>query len=429
MRKLALVSATLLTIGFPLDGFASGVLNSENGAAAVGMADAFVAIADDPTAVYYNPAAMTKFDGTAFAIGVSPMKPLAKFTADEDLPGGVAADQIELKKGAVSQGANPVSPLPHLYVINEVEDTPLTVGLGLYLPYATGLAWKDDWVGRGFSTKTQVTGFAFNPNVAMEITPDLSLAVGFSLIQAALEAKQVLRANVGNPTEDIGVHLGAEGQAYAGNAALLWAPSELISAGASYRSAVKADLTGRVDFTTPNGAFAETFPDGNVNTTFRFPDTVNAGVGIFPRDDLKFDAEIDFARNNVNQELVVNLEQKKPASQIRQLTKWHNTVAYRLGGNYIASSRWDFRAGVAWDPTPIPDETVSPSSADSNRFIVATGTSYHWHRHVVSLGAQLQTFGDRTVTPEDVKNGAPDLVGTYNTKLFIASLTYSLTLP
>lgn len=81
-----------------------------------------------------------------------------------------------------------------------------------------------------------------------------------------LDIKQVVRSNIGDRAEDIGVHISTDGHGYQGNAALLWQPVDMISVGASYRTSVKIDMEGTVHFALPDEAYASTFPDQDVQT-------------------------------------------------------------------------------------------------------------------------------------------------------------------
>src|SRR5439155_21400590 len=54
--------------------WAGGVSFTEHGAAASGKANAFAGEANDPSAIFYNPAAITQLPGTQFMIGTSIVK-------------------------------------------------------------------------------------------------------------------------------------------------------------------------------------------------------------------------------------------------------------------------------------------------------------------------------------------------------------------
>jgi long-chain fatty acid transport protein len=72
MRRLALVTACAATLT-PTGAWASGFEGEypDNGARALGRGGAFVAKADDPTALYYNPAGLGLLGGTNLLLSVN----------------------------------------------------------------------------------------------------------------------------------------------------------------------------------------------------------------------------------------------------------------------------------------------------------------------------------------------------------------------
>ena len=79
--------------------FASGFQINENGARAMGMSGAFVGLANDPSAVYFNPAGITQLLGTHFSIGATFISPSTKFTgpANIGLPAALATQEFRLR--------------------------------------------------------------------------------------------------------------------------------------------------------------------------------------------------------------------------------------------------------------------------------------------------------------------------------------------
>lgn len=430
MKKSIRVLTALMVSGLLLrpapDAHATSTKNTELSAVGLGMADAQVGIVDDPGANYYNPAAMTGLKHSAFTLGVAPLDLEGTFEADEDMPVGAATS--ELRKGEKQDQILPIAPLPHLYCVYRNTDLNMALGLGLYAPFASGSEWDEDWAGRNEGTLTKVVAYAINPNVAVEVMPGLSLAIGGSLFQSSLEVKESIVTNVGNPAEDIDVHIATDGYGFQGNAALHWLPIDQMSVGISYRTAVKVDMEGEIDFKIPSSAYAPPFLDQDVTTTYRFPDTLNAGFGFFPRDDLKLDAEVEFVRYIVNDDQRYRTETGLPSEEIVLVNDWHNIVAYRLGADWRATRPWSFRGGLAWDPTPVPKERTTPLTPDSDRIVVGVGTSYHWRIHEFALGLQLQRFMDRTIGAEEARVDPEIPQGTYRHNLYVGGLSWTVAL-
>src|SRR5947209_18190802 len=67
----ALSIGALLLLHGSGQAWAGGVTFTEQGAAATGKANAFAGEANDPSAIFYNPAGITQLPGTQFMIGTS----------------------------------------------------------------------------------------------------------------------------------------------------------------------------------------------------------------------------------------------------------------------------------------------------------------------------------------------------------------------
>lgn len=84
--KRGLTVVVLLVLLLPGLVFGAGFHIREQGAKAMGMANAFVAQADDPSAIFYNPAGIAFQSGTQVSLGVTVVKvPETKFTGTTKL--------------------------------------------------------------------------------------------------------------------------------------------------------------------------------------------------------------------------------------------------------------------------------------------------------------------------------------------------------
>jgi len=81
MRKngMRVCAGTLMSLILTSLALGNGVEIYPQGAKAVGMAGAFTAQADDPTAIFYNPAGITQLKGTQVSLGVSVIRPEMTF--------------------------------------------------------------------------------------------------------------------------------------------------------------------------------------------------------------------------------------------------------------------------------------------------------------------------------------------------------------
>ena len=75
-KKILLLSFLIL---FSIRTFGGGFQINEHGARAMGMSGAFTALANDPSALFFNGAGITQLSGTRFMIGATLISPKASF--------------------------------------------------------------------------------------------------------------------------------------------------------------------------------------------------------------------------------------------------------------------------------------------------------------------------------------------------------------
>jgi long-chain fatty acid transport protein len=121
LRTLALA---LLSTASPL-ALAGGTEIPNQGAAAAAQAEAFMAQADDPSAIYYNPAGITQLHGTVASAGIYALFPEWTFHAD-------AGD---------GQVMDLPSYLPHSYLVSDFGLERWRVGLGVNNVFGMNEDW------------------------------------------------------------------------------------------------------------------------------------------------------------------------------------------------------------------------------------------------------------------------------------------------
>ena len=89
------------------------------------------------------------------------------------------------------------------------------------------------------------------------------------------------------------------------------------------------------------------------------------------------------------------------------VSNWEDSPTFRLGVQYNLTDALPIRAGVAYDLSPIPDETVGPSLPGNHRTVFSLGTGYTWN----SFRGDIAYMA--VITSRQVDNGKQD--GTYNT--------------
>src|SRR5579862_5231572 len=102
MRDLMVAAASMCLVVTVVR--AGGFELPNQGAAGAGQAEAFAAQADDPSAIYYNPAGIAQLKGTEISAGVYALFPRFRFDADN-------GPNQEMDLPAV---------LPHFYAVSDL---------------------------------------------------------------------------------------------------------------------------------------------------------------------------------------------------------------------------------------------------------------------------------------------------------------------
>ena len=111
MKSGIIAALALLTVlALPAFLFANGFDIYEQSAKAVGLGGAFIAQADDPSAIFFNPAGIVQLEGTQLSLGVCPIMPTMRFKTDGNPTMGTAPGQTWTIKDHVGRFPTPISP-------------------------------------------------------------------------------------------------------------------------------------------------------------------------------------------------------------------------------------------------------------------------------------------------------------------------------
>ncbi|MCX8084693.1 MAG: OmpP1/FadL family transporter [Calditerrivibrio sp.] len=373
MKKI-LVALSFIAISANL-AHSNGFQINEQGAKALGMGGAFVAQADDPSAVYFNPAGITQLEKFQFSAGLSPISPVATFKSDQ------TGKETDAKKETFY--------IPNMYATLKITDS-LSFGLGIFANFGLATEWPDNWEGRYITggTKAQVVSLTINPNIAYKLNKNLSVAAGINIqrMDITLENK-VKIVPYGNNYLVLSSdgHSALEGKDDWGvgwNVALHYKITDNWNFGASYRSKIKHEFKeGTLNMTLPPAAvYTNTFTNTGLTTpamniqktgsaTLELPDIFYIGTS-YKIGSFTFEIDGQWTGWSSYDKLRVDFEdgsyQEKPKN-------WNDSWAYRFGIQYKVNEILSLRAGIIRDETPIPDDTVDPLVPSGNRWLYALG--------------------------------------------------------
>lgn len=375
-RLLVLLSLSVLLAS--ASAFASGFALPEQGAKAVGMGGAFVATADDPSAIYYNVAGLAQQRNAEFLVGGTAITFSNQFTGDPNDP---------FTSGQTGRYRAHTFAPPNAYFILPIGGN-LTAGIGLMTPFGLRTNWQDPWPGRFISRDANVKVLSVEPALAWQSSSgNVAVGVGAEYRRGRLALNRnngALNPFTGRIVDVANAYLSSDWDStWAYNAGVLF-KAGIWRFGASYRTSANIDFTGDATFTQiPTGSAqldavvkSQLPPNQAISTTINFPATIQAGVAV--NTGANWDVEFDASKTTWSRFKSLDVTfATTPAVNLNRAENWKDTYAYRIGTNKTVSDHWDVRFGAVYDRNPEPTDVVGALLPDSDREGVTFGVGYH----------------------------------------------------
>ena len=410
--------------------FGAGFGLYEQGAKATAMGGAFVATADDPSAIFYNVAGLAQQRHTTVMAGGTGINFSNEFTGDPN---------DAFTSGATGHYRGHTFVPPNAYFIMPI-GTNITVGVGVFTPFGLRTNWADPWLGRFVSRDANIKTLSVEPAVAWQ-TGDGRIAVGLGAEYR--RAHVILASNSTFPAGTVNVnpftgrfvdiasaYLASDwDNAWGWNAGVLFKPSPTWRIGASYRAPIDIDFKGNVTITqisTGNpqldAQIAPLLPPSQpVATTINFPSIANIGIATtaIPNWDLEFDVvHTGWSRfKQLKVDFVTT-----PSAGFTRHENWDNANSYRFGANRTVNANWDVRFGLLYDQTPQPTDNVSPLLPDADRQGASFGIGWHsgpWMFDATEFALHFKKRSTMGISSTEVKFN-----GTYNTDANLVSMNF-----
>jgi long-chain fatty acid transport protein len=333
----------------PIPGHGLGIRLADQDAEATARGNAFVATADNPSAIYYNPAGITQLPGVQLRAGVYAVTPGSQYRSNF----GVQADTVSRWNAA-----------PQVYATWSPEDRAISLGLGVYAPYGLSLEWPETTGFGILAIKGRITYLTVNPVAAVQIHPRLSIAAGPTFNYSDTELVQR------NPFGPL-LQFKGDGADYAFNAGVRWQPHDQHVLGVSYRAATSVNYEGTV------AGFLSPAPSGAA-AKFEFPQHVVLGWSYRPTPawNIEFNADwTDWDRLDT-----VTLREQS-GIPLALPFNWRSSWFYEWGLTRQLPKGYFVSGGYIFSENSVPDSSFNPVVPDSDRHIFSVGVgrkAKHW---------------------------------------------------
>ena len=342
----------LFCLSFSERAFGGGFDNPTLGIKAMGMGLAPTGIADDASAVFFNPGGMVfNEDDTLYAEAYTYYAPT----------------DFQYTENSTTEKSNEAFIIPGFFISKRFGHW--AFGCGSYIPYAGGGTAYDNFQDRG-DLESYAGWFAFTPAVAYRLGQTFSVGAGLSLYVGKMEG------------EELGVKSEFDGIAgYGGHIGFLYKPTDKFGVGFTARSEVPIEMDG----TLKMGGLKI---DSEVE--FTFPYSFTLGFGYEPAPNFILGFSTSYTLWNHMDEITI-----KPKGQpaIDDPTGYKNNWVLGLGMEYRTNNRLTYRAGLKFDQGATKDKWLNARSNDVDKLTPGIGIGYNITESMELNIAGLVVFG------------------------------------
>ncbi len=377
-----LLALGLVSLLCPSLGHAQALRFQPQGATAAGQGNAFVAQADDASAIHYNPAGLCQVSGVQVLSGTTLLGGSIKFKSPTgidsrgDFGGSIAFPPPSYSYVSANLGSFGWNSLSNV-----------TVGLGLTSPFGLNTRYPVDGPFNTAVTSAALPLIDIKPTVAYKLNDQLAIGVSADIYtfasflgQGQVELRQVGAGVLGIPA-GASVELNGKGTGAGFTASLLYTPfrnsegKPLASIGLVYHSQAVLPLNGSL--------FVNGSKVSDASTNLVLPQIYTGAVAIWPvrtsEREWKLELDVEYVEWKSNRDLDVHLSS---GGVIPQPQQWKTVPVVAIGTEYKWFNpgwllHWDVavRSGYTRTENPVPDTTFNPAtiSLSSNTLSIGTG--------------------------------------------------------
>ncbi len=352
MKKLVVIlTCFVLTTSGLLGG---GWNNTLIGCRAIAIGGAFAGIADDTSAIFYNPAGLA-FQQKNFAVSINGFNIWPTHEYSDSL-------------GYNLQSKSNFS-LPQIFFTFKASER-LTLGFGAYTPYAGGgVEWNNS--SFGLQLKSYMGIISLTPTLAYQISEKISFGFTLNIYRGIIEDTRTLQ-NIGTiKTEE-------NGSALSVGFRLMLKPSERLRIGLGVRGPAKMKMSGKT--TVPIEVPVLGLFEANLSseTEFNLPWDFSLGISYKLSETFLLSTSLQYtmwsALDNVEKTLK-NIPLVGDQKTIEPMN-FKNIILWSVGAEYWVTPVFALRGGIGLDRWATPAETLDFANIDVDKVTLLGGIGY-----------------------------------------------------
>lgn len=398
---------------------ANGLNLNSNGAKALSMGGAFIGLADDYSAVFWNPAGMIQMQGPTLSLYFADVIPTATYQLDM-----LGIDAKTETKHYLSGSVGFFKP---------IADNKIVLGIYGYVPSGLGAKWNGDELlmltkatGKGgpYEWESMLGVITVSPAIAVKLSDRFSLGASLNINYGMLTMK---RPAAGQYEEDlsgiaVGFTLGA-----------LFKVNDKFQVGATVKTPFDVKLSGDATMAGIPAISAMIPTESPAEREASWPIWAGLGFAYKPSDKLTLTADFQYTNWGAMTDIPISYENTSWALLFNEASRfelqWQDALQIRFGLQYMLSETFALRCGYYNDPSPNPKRDLL-----NTHNILLPETSYNFATFGLGIisgklkidAAVEYGFGsDITILPAEVHPTA-GMMGTHGVNILAAGVAVTL---
>jgi len=383
---------------------ANGLNLNSLGTKALTMGGAFVGLADDFSALYWNPAGMAQFNKKYFGFYGTDIIPSGTYQF------GLVDAKTETKHYIAGMAA-------YFHPVSEN----VVAGIGVYVPSGLGNKWDGadfasmannnpnlDWKSKiGLVTIAPALAFKINEQVCVGV----ALNINYGIFDIAMHA-----GSTEIPIPPYAMDLGQyeenmKGWGYGATFGVLVKPNETFSIGGTLRTPTTikfkgdANISGLSTIATLLGMDISQTSDLEREVTW--PMWLAGGVAYKPTENITLTGDIQWTQWSKIEVIATDYTDMywqimmEANGDDERPMHWSDAIQIRFGAEYRINTI-AIRGGYYWDPSPTPDRTMNVLLPNYDFSVFTLGFGYELNGLQIDLGIEYLMGSDRNIPFEKV---------------------------
>ncbi len=406
MKKRVLMIASFLIwlgiLGSPARG--NGLNLNSLGTRALSMGGAFVGLADDFSAVFWNPAGAAGFRTERLGFFGTDLMPKGRYRLDA--PAGSGAGTLVDARSKISHYLGGM-----LAYYRPVSDN-LVLGIGVYTPSGGGSDWTaTDFTaiagGKAYEWSNTVGILSISPLAAWKISEKIWIGATLNINHGTFSLNMPA-GKIEIPVDPYVFDLGQYEETMGGwglgaTLGFMVKPSEQVSFGLTFRTPSTIRFKG--DAQIPFMALLGLSGASDLERSIKFPAWIAGGIAVRPMDRLILTADLQWTGWGTMDEMRTVFADagwrdilRASGGDVRKMD-WSDRIQVRFGAEYSLNDAFALRAGYYHDPSPAPDTTMTVLIPSLTYEVLTAGVGWDYGGLRLDFGLEYLAGKGRTIDP------------------------------